>query len=148
MKLRTLALIALSSLFTGCATMADVIEAKPKGTTDVYPVNADRAWEISKAVFRWEGTDTIEEHRDQSYMLTSSGMNGFTAGTLMGAWVEPVDTDHTKVTVVTKRRIATNLATTLTEGTYNRRLTQAVGIVQSGKPLPAQAPAYESQAAK
>lgn len=148
MRMRTLALIALSSLFTGCATMADVIQAKPDGTTNVYPVNTDRAWEISKAVFRWEGSDTIEEHRDQNYMLTSSGMNGFTAGTLMGAWVEPVDADNTRVTVVTKRRIATNLATTLTEGTFHRRFAQAVEVVKSGKPLPAQAPANEGQAAK
>jgi hypothetical protein len=40
------------------------------------------------------------------------------------------------VTVVTKRRIATNLATTLTETTFHRRFAQAVGMAKAGQPLP------------
>jgi hypothetical protein len=51
-----------------------------------------------------------------------------------------VDKNNTKVTVVTKRRIATNIATTLTETTFHRRFAQAVAIVKAGKPLPATPP--------
>ena len=65
------------------------------------------------------GSDAIEEHRDQGYMLTSSGMNFVSAGAVMGAWVEPAGRGQTKVTVVTKRRMATNIATTLTETTHS-----------------------------
>jgi len=143
---RVMAIIILLSFavfFNGCATMNDVVRVKhagTEGTTKVYPVNADQAWEISKAVFRWEGSDAIEEHRDERYMLTSSGMNFFSWGTVMGAWMEPVDTDNTKVTVVTKRRITINIATTLTEGTYHNRFAQAVEIVKKGQPLPRNAP--------
>jgi hypothetical protein len=57
-------------------------------------------------------------------------------GTVMGAWVDPVDKNNTKVTVVTKRRLSTNIATTLTETTFHRRFAQAVAIVKAGKPLP------------
>jgi hypothetical protein len=96
----------------------------------------DQAWEIAKTVFRWEGSDAIEEHKAEGYMLTSSGMNLITAGAVMGAWVEPSGERQTKVTVVTKRRIATNLATSLTETTFHRRFAQAVEIVKAGKPLP------------
>lgn len=126
-------------LLNGCATMTDVVrvkEAGTEGTTKVYSVTADQAWEISKTVFRWEGADAIEEHRDQGYMLTSSGINMVSWGTVMGAWIEPVDKDNTKVTVVTKRRLTMNIATTLTEGTYHRRFAQAVEIVKKGQPLP------------
>lgn len=143
---RILAIIILLSFavfFNGCATMNDVVRVKnagTEGTTKVYPVNADQAWEISKAVFRWEGSDAIEEHRDEGYMLTSSGMNFVSWGAVMGAWIEPVDTDNTKVTVVTKRRITINIATTLTEGTYHRRFAQAVEIVKKGQPLPKDTP--------
>jgi hypothetical protein len=132
-----------SALLSGCATMNDVVrvkEAGTEGTTKVYPVNADQAWDISKTVFRWEGSDAIEEHRDQGYMLTSSGMNLVSWGAVMGAWVEPVDKDNTKVTVVTKRRVTVNIATTLTESTYHRRFAQAVEIVKKGQPLPQIAP--------
>lgn len=47
----------------GCSTMADIVGQKEEGTSQVYPVTADQAWEIAKVVFRTEGTDAIEEHR-------------------------------------------------------------------------------------
>lgn len=123
--------------------MNDVVRVKEdgsEGTTKIYPVTADQAWEISKTVFRWEGSDAIEEHRDQGYMLTSSGMNLVSWGAVMGAWIEPVDKKNTRVTVVTKRRVSVNIATTLTETTYHKRFAQAVDIVKQGKPLPRNAP--------
>jgi hypothetical protein len=144
-KLTILFLTLFPLLFAGCATMNDVVrvkEAGTEGTTKVYPVNVDQAWEISKAVFRWEGSDAIEEHKDQGYMLTSSGMNLVSWGTVMGAWIEPVDADDTKVTVVTKRRVTVNIATTLTEGTYHKRFAQAVEIIKDGQPLPLNPPEF------
>ena len=135
--------LSFFALLSGCATMNDVVRVKEdgsEGTTKVYPVTVDQAWEISKTVFRWEGSDAIEEHRDQSYMLTSSGINLVSWGTVMGAWIEPVDKANTKVTVVTKRRVTVNIATTLTEGTYHKRFAQAVEIVKKGQPLPRMAP--------
>lgn len=132
-------LMCFSMLF-GCATMGDVMKSKEEGTSKVYPVNADNAWEIAKTVFRWEGADAIEEHRSEGYMLTSSGLNFVSAGAVMGAWIDSVDRHNTKVTVVTKRRLATNVATTLTETTFHKRYAQAVDIVKAGKPLPASPP--------
>jgi hypothetical protein len=117
-----------------------VKEDGSEGTTKVYPVTIDQAWEISKTVFRWEGSDAIEEHKDQGYMLTSSGMNLVSWGAVMGAWIEPIDKKNTKVTVVTKRRVTMNIATTLTETTYHKRFAQAVDIVKQGKPLPRNVP--------
>jgi hypothetical protein len=139
------ALLVLGSLavlvwIAGCATMNDVIRAKNDGTSKVYSVNFDQAWKISRAVFRWEGADAIEEHKAEGYMLTSSGMNLVSYGAVMGAWVKPVDKHNTRVTVVTKRRIAVNVATTLTETTFHDRFAQAVDIVKAGKPLPVASP--------
>jgi len=36
--------------------------------------------------------------------------------------------------------MATNIATTLTESTFQKRFAQAVAIVKSGKPLPSNPP--------
>ncbi|MBI5198494.1 MAG: hypothetical protein HZA09_00555 [Nitrospirae bacterium] len=130
-----LVLMGLLAIISGCATMSDVVRAKDEGTAKVYPVNADQAWEIAKTVFRWEGADAIEEHKSEGYMLTSSGMNLVSMGAAMGAWIDPVDKNNTRVTVVTKRRIATNIATTLTEATFHKRFAQAVDIIKSGKRL-------------
>ena len=133
-------LAMLLALLAGCATMSDVMKSKEEGTAQIYPVDAEQAWEISRTVFRWEGSDAIEEHKADGYMLTSSGMNFVSMGAVMGAWIDAVDKNNTKVTVVTKRRIATNLATTLTEATFHKRFTQAVEIVKKGLRLPAAPP--------
>ena len=124
----------------GCSTMGDIVGRKEDGTSRVYPVNADQAWEIAKVVFRTEGTDAIEEHRPEGYMLTSSGMNLVSWGAVMGAWIDKVSDNETKVTALTKRRITINVATTLMESTFHGRFAQGVQIVKSGKPLPALLP--------
>jgi hypothetical protein len=143
-KLLSASLSLLLVTLTGCATMQDVVKAKQngsEGTTQTYNVNETQAWEIAKTVFRWEGSDAIEEHKEQHYMLTSSGMNLVSYGAVMGAWIEPATkAADTKVTVVTKRRVAMNIATTLTESTFHRRFAQAVEIIHKGQPLPAEAP--------
>jgi len=137
--------IILLSIFvlTGCASMSDVVRAKESGSegvTRVYPVTPEQAWDISKMVFHWEGADEVEEHRDQGYMLTSSGWNLISWGTYMGAWIHPIDANNTEVTVVTKRKASMSLVTKLTEDTYHRRFMHAVGIVKSGQPLPLSRP--------
>lgn len=142
-KIVSTVFVTLSILVSGCSTMQDVVKVKQsgaEGTTRNYAVTEAQAWEIAKTVFRWEGADAIEEHRDQHYMLTSSGVNLVSWGAVMGAWVEPVKDDDTKVTVVTKRRVTVNVATTLTETTFHKRFAQAVSIIKKGQPLPAEAP--------
>jgi hypothetical protein len=140
-KSLVLVLLLISvSVVTGCSTLADVVGKKEDGTSQVYSVNADQAWEIAKVVFRTEGTDAIEEHRAEGYMLTSSGMNMVSWGAVMGAWIDPVGKDETMVTVLTKRRITVNIATTLMESTFHRRFAQGVQIVKSGNQLPALLP--------
>ena len=86
-------------LFGGCATMGDVLDAKSagRGTERVYPVSADRAWDIARTVFRWEGAAAIEEHRVEGYMLTTLGQR-----TYAGAWVSPRGPEFSAVIVITK----------------------------------------------
>ena len=88
-------LLAFMLVATGCATLADVVGKKEEGTSQVYPVNADQAWEIAKVVFRTEGTDALEEHHAEGYMLTSSGMNLVSWGAVMGAWIDKVADNQT-----------------------------------------------------
>jgi hypothetical protein len=142
-KIKLLIFLGCFLTLIGCSTLNDVIDAEnsgKEGTTKTYAVNQDQAWDIAKKVFRCEGGDAIEEHRSEGYMLTSSGMNLVSVGTVMGAWIKPIDKDTTKVTVVTKRRLTLNVATTLTEGTFQKRFAQEVAIIQSGQPLPQTCP--------
>jgi len=143
-SVKPLFVVVVAAVFgIGCSSLDDVVREKQAGggTARTYAVTFDQAWEISRTVFRWEGADQIEEHKDQKYMLTSSGMNFVSAGAVMGAWIEPLDEKNTRVTVITKRRMSTNIATTLTESTYQKTFAQAVQIVLAGKPLPLTKPA-------
>jgi hypothetical protein len=130
----------LCMFIVGCATMSDVLKSKNDGTAQSYPVKSDQAWEIAMTVLRWEGCETIEEHRSSGYMLTTVGQNFVSAGSLVGVWVEVVDEGNTKVTIVTKRKVQTNLATGLTESTFQRRFAQGVDIVKKGQTLPIDPP--------
>jgi len=130
------AIFTVFLMFAGCQTLGDVVKAKGEGTSKVYHITADQAWTIAMTVFRWEGTDAIEEHRAEGYMLTSTSPGIGTYGTVMGAWIDPITESQTQVTVVTKRRVVTNIITSLTEGMFHRRFAQAVEIVKAGKPLP------------
>ncbi len=124
----------------GCATVSDIAHSKAGGTSIVYPVSKDQAWDIAKAVFRWEGAEAIEEHRNRDYILASRGSHPFFYDAVACAWVEPVDSEDTKVTVVTKRKRSLNVATHFTKTTFLWRFAQAVEIIKAGKPLPPSPP--------
>jgi hypothetical protein len=116
-------LFAVVVLALGCASMSDVIAEKRTGggTKQRYAVTPDVAFELSRQVLRAEGADAIEEHKAEGYMLTSSSYNGLTSGTVMGVWVAP-DGPQTLVTAITKRKVAFNAVTTLTEDGFHRQL--------------------------
>lgn len=141
-----LAALVFLAFLSGCATMSDVQRVKEEGsegTVKTYSVSADQAWDIAKTVFRWEGADAIEEHREEGYMLTSSGPDLVSWGAVMGAWIKPVSDEATEVTVVSKRRITVNLFTTMTESTFHKRFAQAVAMVNKGETLSLTAPPRE-----
>jgi len=137
---RTFLSALLIFALAGCASMSDVLKSKDEGTVKSYPVTFDRAWEIAMTVLRWEDCETIEEHKSDGYMLTTVGANLISSGSAVGVWVEREGANQAKVTVVTKRKVQTNIATGLTETTFHERFAQAVAIVNSGKPLPIEPP--------
>jgi hypothetical protein len=112
-------LVALSFLvLTGCAnTFSDLVRFKEegKGTSRVYKVNVDQAWEIAKRVLKWEGTDDIKENRSEGYMVINRGSTLFYKITLMGVWIEPIDKVQTKVTVITKSKTSVDTFLGLSE---------------------------------
>ncbi len=121
----------------------EVITAREEGNigiAKVYQISTAQAWDITEAVFRWEKTDEVEEHRDENYVLTSTGMKMVAFGSVMGVWIEPIDPNNTKVTVITKRRAQRDRFTRLTESTFHERFAKGVQIIQKGEQLPTTPP--------
>ncbi len=127
--------LALALLLAGCLTLADVPRYKSEGRAETYPVTVDEAWTAAREVFRWGGADVIEEHRAEGYMLTTAGANPASRGTLMGAWVEPVDATHTRVIVVMKHPMQTSVFITLTEAKFHQRFAETVERIRAERPL-------------
>lgn len=140
LRMRALALLVALVWVTGCATTANVVRAKDDGTSKIYRVSSTRAWKIAKTVLRWEGSEAVEEHRAEGYLLARSGKKWVPWGALMVTWVERIDRRHTKVTVVTKRRVGMDIATTSSEARFHKRFAQAVKIVKKGRSLPPEPP--------
>lgn len=142
-QLRGQGILLFSALvMQGCIeTSANVLEAHQagEGTAAVYDLEPVQAWDVAKAVFRWNKAELIEEHRSERYMLANIPVfEG--AGAICGAWLEPVDGQKTKVTVINKRREPTNPITPLTEGGFHADFKRAVEILKSGKSLPSARP--------
>jgi hypothetical protein len=142
-------LILLSSfiLVSGCASLNDLAKEVMKarqggseGISKVYPVSTGEAWEITMAVFCWGKTDEIKEHRDENYVITSTGMKMVAFGSVMGVWIEPVDADHTRITAITKRRVASDTFTQLTGPKFFKKFEQGMNLVKSGRKLPVTPP--------
>jgi len=121
---------------TGCVTMSGVVRAKAQGegTSKVYGVNADRAWEIAKKVFRFSKAEAVEEHRSEGYMLARIGKSLVSSGIVMGVWIEPVDDDSTTITVVIKRRNPIEFSVPLTETEFHDDFELALSMKPKIKP--------------
>jgi hypothetical protein len=117
-------LAAVSLLvLAGCATtFGDLVRSKEagEGMSRVYKVNADRAYDIAKRVTQWEGIGDIRENREEGYMLIKSGADWYYKGTLIGVWIEPIDKDQSKVTVVTKARRSVDTFRRLNEVDFHK----------------------------
>jgi hypothetical protein len=116
-------LVALSFLIlTGCAnTFSDLVRSKGegKGTSRVYNVNVDRAWEIARRIFKWEGIDDIRENRSEGYMVIKSGETWFYKVNVMGVWIEPIDKVQSKVTVIAKSETSVDTILGLSETDFH-----------------------------
>jgi len=116
-------LLLLSMLIglCSCATLANVKQAKNnnEGTSKIYNVDYEKAWKISEEILHEAGCDAIEENKNEGYMLTSfpQQMGG---GGVAGVWLDRIDGNTTKVTVVTERRTAINPLTPLREIEFHK----------------------------
>jgi hypothetical protein len=132
-RLVVLCLVGLAALLLyACASRQDVLVTKlrGRGTSHLYPVTVDQAWNISKAIFRLEPTDAIEEYRSENYMLTSENAGPLSAATYLGVFFEPAEAPgETRVTFVARRKTPTQSYPALTESSFHQKFAELVGLM-------------------
>lgn len=101
--------VTLASCLPGARIIdkSDLLRAKSrhKGTSRIYPVNIDQAYEIAKKIFLWVDATSIEEYREENYIFTKFDSNLLSYGSLSAVWVKEIDQDHTNITAISKSEI-------------------------------------------
>lgn len=109
--------LLICAALSGCTTLADAKLGRGTGQSRVYPVSADVVWHYLPGVVQGVGLDYVDGNRLEGYALAQRGMGLFTYGENVAIFVEPgVDVSGTRVEVVSKRSLATNITATNWEG--------------------------------
>jgi hypothetical protein len=126
-----LAVMAVYLLAGGCAaTVDDLIRERYEGRSAVYPVSLDKAWEITRTVLLEAGARPAEIEEDRAE-------NVINWVSVLGVFIEPVDTERTRVTAQRPPLPCNPLPSPLTDDMFLERFDKAVNQLKSGKPLPA-----------
>jgi hypothetical protein len=129
-----LALMAVYIFAGGCATTVDdLIRERYEGRSAVYPISRDQAWEITRVVLLEAGAKPAEIEEDPAE-------NVINWVSVLGVFIEPVDTEKTRVTAQRPPLPCNPLPPPLTEDMFLERFDKANSLLKAGKPLPAPLP--------
>jgi hypothetical protein len=133
--------LTMLPLLSGCfVTRADLLPAKlaGNGTTRLYPVTENQAWDLAIAASRWEGWGgVLYEHRNENYIDLWSQGNLVPRSAYFGVWIELEDKESTKGTIVIKRALENLVRIELnpknfTEESFHARFAHGVAITKKG----------------
>jgi hypothetical protein len=114
----TCLLLLIWAAASGCTTLADAKLARGTGASRLYPVSQDVVWSLLPGVIQVAGLDYVDGNRSEGYALAQHSMNLLTYGENVAIFVEPgTDVSTTRVEVVSKRALATNITATNWEET-------------------------------
>jgi hypothetical protein len=129
-----LAVMAVYLLAGGCATTVDdLIRERYDGKSAVYPLSRDKAWEITRTVLLEAGAKPAEIEED-------TAENVINWVSVLGVFIEPIDSEKTRVTAQRPPAPCNPLPPLLTEDMFLERFDKAMNLIRTGKPLPAPFP--------
>lgn len=107
---RAIALLCLALLLSGCATMADSIDAKGTGQFRVYDKDYDTVWNAVVDVVTASQLDVVSRDKDNGQILAQRGMSALSYGQNVAVFVETAGSaTRTRVEVVSKKAVATDV---------------------------------------
>lgn len=106
----------------GCASMSDVVAERDRGggTARTYPAPALVVHGEARPALLEAGAEEVREY--PTHFTAEAGMSLFSMGAVGALFIEPVGPYETRVTVVVKRRVATNIVIPFDEDDVHRRL--------------------------
>ena len=104
------ATIGTISFTSGCSTLADSRAAKGTGISRTYAVTIDAVWKVMPSVLAELSLPMVADNKQEGYILAQRGITALSYGENVAIFVESVNgVTKTRVEVVTKRSLATNI---------------------------------------
>lgn len=99
----------LAACISGCSTLTDAKGAKGTGESQTYAANSNRVWEVLPKATKDLGLEYIAENKTEGYALAQRGISFVSYGEHVAIFVVPLAEQSTKVEVVSKKALATNI---------------------------------------
>ncbi len=101
--------VLLAMVGSGCATLSTVQAERGKGSFRVYPAPLKTVWEQTFQALSILGLKIVTPNEKERYFLAETGLSALSWGEKIAIFVEKVDESHTRVEVVSRRVVATNV---------------------------------------
>lgn len=96
-------------ILSGCTTLADARGARGTGLSRIYSADFETVWKAVPQAASAIGLSIAGENKQERYILAQRGMTLLSYGENVAIFVEPVSARQTKVEVVSKRALQTNI---------------------------------------
>jgi len=117
-------LILCMGLLTGCATLADTRDARGQGSSQTFAATFDAVWKAVPEALSSLGLSVATESKGDGYVLAERGATLFSWGEKVAVFVAKANVTETKVEVVSKRALATNIIAPNWESEVLQRVAQ------------------------
>ncbi len=125
--MKSVLLAAFILVVSGCNTLKDAVDAKGSGDQRTYNKPFGIVWEKTLEIIKDSRLDLISEDRDEGKILAQKGMSVFTYGQQVAIFIEGRESRlPTKVEVISKRSLKTNLTARNWAPYIHKRLSKAL----------------------
>jgi len=108
-QLIQLLLVVLALAMAGCTTLSDVRTARGEGRSRIYDESIDTVWNSVPTALRSLGLKVAGENEQERYVLAEKGTTAFSYGENVAVFLYKIDDERTRVEVVSKKAVQTNL---------------------------------------
>ena len=122
-RLLLVALLMSLLILSGCQTMADARSAQGQGVSRVFDVPIDTVWKTLPPALESLGLPVAASNREEGYVLAEHSASAFSWGERVAVFVSKVSDGQTRVEVVSKRALQTNITAT----DWGPRVLQRIG---------------------
>ena len=96
-------------LLSGCSTLGSVQAERGKGSTRIYPAPFETVWEKTNLTLRILQLGVVESNQKEGYFLAETGISASSWGEKIAIFIGKADASSTRVEVVSRKALATNI---------------------------------------